>query len=232
MDTNQKLCYFFNERTTGFGGERMKKRIIPAAIARSQEELDKIFQKISGHSEMVQLDIMDGEFVPNHSLDFDFRLPQKRYRYEAHLMVEDPDAWIESSGNKADTIIAHFEAAATSPKTIQAIKQLGKKAALALNPETEIDHILSYLEVIDQVLIMTVHPGSYGSPFLPEVMGKIKKLRQMRPEMDIEVDGGIKPDTIELVDEAGANFFVSGSYLINSNNIQESIGLLYSKLRD
>jgi ribulose-phosphate 3-epimerase len=209
----------------------MKKIIVPSIIAKNQEELDDILQKISGRSQMVQLDIMDGEFVPNRSLDFDFHLPQGKYRYEAHLMVEDPDGWINSFGFKADTIIVHFEAAGTSPKTIQSIKRLGKKTALALIPETGIDRVLDYLDTLDQVLVMTVHPGFYGSPFLPEVMGKIKKLRQMKPEMDIEVDGGIKPETIEMVDEAGANLFVSGSYLIKSDNIQERIETLYRKLR-
>lgn len=209
----------------------MKKRIVPAVIAKSQKELDEIFQKISGHSELVQLDVMDGKFVPNHSLDFNFSLPQGKYGYEAHLMVENPDIWIESFGNRVDTIIAHFESATTSPETIQTIKSRGKNAALALNPETEIEQLFDYLDALDQVLIMTVHPGSYGSPFLPEVMEKIKKLRQMRPEMDIEADGGIKPETIEMVDEAGANLFVSGSYLVKSDNIQERISILYKKLR-
>ena len=208
----------------------MKKSIVPAIIAKNQEELDAIFRKISGHAKLVQLDIMDGKFVSNHSLDFDFSLPEKEYRYEAHLMVEDPDSWIESYGNAVDTIIIHYESATTSLQTIRAIRSLGKKAALALNPETGLDQISGYLDALDQVLIMTVHPGSYGSPFLPEVMEKIKSLRQMRPEMDIEVDGGIKPETIEMVHEAGANVFVSGSYLIKSNNIQERIRTLYKKL--
>ncbi len=221
---------FCFEKQSGYGEERMKKSIVPAIIAKGQKELDEIFLKISGHAEMVQLDVMDGHFVPNQSLDFDFRLPQKKYRYEAHLMVEDPDRWIESFGDRVDTIIAHFESSATSFKTIQAIKNLGKKAALALNPETNIEEVSGYLNSIDQVLIMTVHPGFYGSPFLPEVMGKIRTLRQIRPEMDIEVDGGIKPQTIEMVDEAGANLFVAGSYLINSENIQERISLLRKKL--
>jgi ribulose-phosphate 3-epimerase len=209
----------------------MKKRIVPAVIAKSQKELDEIFQKISGHSELVQLDIMDGKFVPNHSLDFNFRLPRGKYSYEAHLMVENPDIWIEFLGNRVDTIIAHFESATTSPEIIQTIKRRGKKVALALNPETEVEQLFDYLDDLDQVLIMTVHPGFYGSPFLPEVMKKIKTLRQMRPEMDIEADGGIKPETIEMVDEAGANLFVSGSYLVKSDNIQERIAILYKKLR-
>ncbi len=210
----------------------MKKIIVPAIIAKSQEELEGILEKISGNADLVQLDIMDGDFVPNHSLDFDFRLPQEKYTYEAHLMVSDPDKWIESFGKRVDTIIAHFESAATSPNTIKMIKDIGKKAALALNPETEIQQIAEYLDDLDQVLIMTVNPGFYGSPFLPQIMLKITKLRQTRPELDIEVDGGIKPETIAIVDEAGANLFVSGSYLVKSDNLQQRINLLYRLIQD
>ncbi|UCE41260.1 MAG: ribulose-phosphate 3-epimerase [Candidatus Aminicenantes bacterium] len=210
----------------------MKKIIVPAVIAKTQEELDGILEKISGNADLIQLDIMDGNFVPNHSLDFDFRLPQGKYTYEAHLMVNDPDKWIKSFGANMDTIIAHFESRNTSLNTIRLIKDIGKRAALALNPETEIKQIADYFDDLDQVLIMTVNPGFYGSPFLPEVMAKITKLRQARPELYIEVDGGIKPETIAMVDKAGANLFVSGSYLVKSDNMRERIDILYGKIRD
>jgi ribulose-phosphate 3-epimerase len=207
--------------------EKMKKIIVPAVIAKNQEELEGILDKISGHANLVQLDIMDGEFVSNHSLDFDFQLPQGKHAYEAHLMINEPDEWIESSGKMVDTIIAHFESPGTSPNTIHLIKKIGKIAALALNPETEIEQVADYIDDLDQVLIMTVNPGFYGSPFLPEVMGKIKQLRKMKSVLDVEVDGGITPETIEMVDEAGANLFVSGSYLVKSDNMKERINILY-----
>jgi ribulose-phosphate 3-epimerase len=210
----------------------MKKIIVPAVIAKNQEELDGIFEKISSNADLVQLDVMDGEFVPNHSLDFDFLLSQEKHMYEAHLMVNDPDKWIETFGTRVDTIIAHYESPGTSLDTIRSIKKLGKTAALALNPETDIERIAEYLDHLDQVLVMTVNPGFYGSPFLPEVMEKITLLRKMKPRLDIEVDGGITPQTIEMVDRAGANLFVSGSYLVKSDNMQERIRTLYSKLQD
>jgi ribulose-phosphate 3-epimerase len=206
----------------------MKKIVVPAVIAKSQEELEGIFEKIAGHADLVQLDIMDGSFVPNRSLDFDFQLPSDNYTCEAHLMVNDPDKWIVTFGEKTDTIIAHFESPRTSLDTIRGIKDLGKRAALAVNPETKIEAIDGYLEYLDQVLIMTVNPGFYGSPFLPEVMGKISLLRKMKPDLDIEVDGGITPETIEKVDDAGANLFVSGSYLVKSDKFRERMDILYS----
>jgi ribulose-phosphate 3-epimerase len=210
----------------------MKKTIVPAVIAKSQDELERILDKIGDHAGLIQLDIMDGKFVPNHSLHFDFQLPQKKFIYEAHLMVDSPDDWIGSFGKKVDTIIVHFESASFSRKTIRSIKTKGKKAALAVNPETEIENVFDYLDDLDQILIMTVNPGFYGSPFLPEVKGKISRLRTMKPDLDIEVDGGIGPETIALVNEAGANLFVSGSYLVKSNNLQERITLLYRIIRD
>ncbi len=215
-----------------FCEEKMKKIVVPAVIAKNQEELETILEKIKSHASLVQLDIMDGKFVPNHSLDFDFHLPREKYTYEAHLMVENPDKWITSYAKKVDTIIAHFESSATSLNTVKLIRNMGKKTALALNPETDIEQIAGYLDDLDQVLIMTVHPGFYGSPFLPEIIEKIRDLRHLKPELDIEVDGGIKPETIKMVNEAGANLFVSGSYLIKSNSMQDRMKGLYRMIQE
>ncbi|MFP4082942.1 MAG: ribulose-phosphate 3-epimerase [Candidatus Aminicenantes bacterium] len=209
----------------------MEKLIIPAVIAKTQEELDDIFRKIGGHVFLVQLDIMDGRFVPNHSLDFDFKLAQRKYQYEAHLMIENPEEWVEKNWKKVDTIIAHFEAVKNPPGFIKAVKSREKKIAFALNPETAVSRVRDYLFDIDQVLVMTVHPGFYGSQFLPQTLEKIRELRNLKPDLDIEVDGGINPQTIAQVDRAGANLFVSGSYLIGSPDIRERIDILKNNLR-
>jgi len=208
----------------------MKKIIIPAVIADSQEKLDEIFSKIMDAAKLLQLDVMDGKFVPNNSLDFDFRLPEKKYKFEAHLMVESPEKWVERNWKKVDTLIAHFESVKNPRELIDSVRNKGKKIALALNPETDTDQIKDYVYDIDQVLIMTVNPGFYGSPFLPETLDKVAKLRKARPDLDIEVDGGIKPDTIGQADKAGANMFVSGSYLIRSDSVQERMDILMSKV--
>lgn len=208
----------------------MRKVIIPAIIAKTQKELDSILAKVGDQATLLQLDIMDGRFVPNHSLDFDFVLPEKKCKFEAHLMIESPEVWVEKNWEKVDTIIAHFEAVRNPMEIIKSVKKKEKKIAFALNPETDIEQIINYLMDIDQVLIMTVHPGFYGSKFLPEALDKITKLRKLRPELDIEVDGGIKPDTIEMVSDAGANMFVSGSYLISSDDIRDRINILKNKV--
>ena len=209
----------------------MKKVIIPAVIAKSQKELDGIFSKIKDSACLLQLDIMDSKFVPNSSLDFDFKLPQKKYKFEAHLMVEYPEKWVDENWEKVDIIIAHFESVKNPGKIIESVRKKEKKVAFALNPETDVEQIEKYLDDIDQVLIMTVHPGFYGSKFLPKTLNKVRWLRELRPDLDIEVDGGIKPGTIEEVSKAGANMFVSGSFIINSADIKESIKILENKIK-
>lgn len=208
----------------------MKKEIIPAIIAKDQNELDEKLSKVVKFFNLVQLDIMDNKFVPNKSLFFDFSLPSTKCLFEAHLMVQDPEEWIEKNGNKVDTILVHFESKYNPKSIIDLVKKRGKKFGFVLNPETSVDKISSFIDELDQVLIMTVNPGFYGSPFLPEMIEKIRKIREMKTNIDIEVDGGITEKTIGLVDEAGANMFVSGSYIVKSENILKAISNLKNKL--
>ncbi|MBU0980411.1 MAG: ribulose-phosphate 3-epimerase [Nanoarchaeota archaeon] len=203
----------------------MKTEIIPAIIATNQEELDERIEKVSGHAEKVQLDIMDGKFVQNTSLYFDFKLPQGPV-YEAHLMVEQPEEWIEQNWEKADVFIFHYESCKDARAAISLIKSKGKKAGLAINPETPVEEIEQYLSELDQVLVMTVNPGFYGSPFLPETLDKVRQLRKLNPEMDIEVDGGIALETAKDAYEAGANLLVCGSYIQKSDSPGNAIKYL------
>lgn len=204
----------------------MENKIIPAIIATSQEELNTRINKVKDHLSILQLDIMDGKFVPTHSLDFDFKLPQTNCRYEAHLMVNEPKKWIEKNWQIADMILVHFESCKEPQKTIELIKSKGKKAGLVINPKTPLEKIKHYLDKIDEVLIMTVDPGYYGSPFLPETLEKVKELRNLKPDMNIEVDGGINSDTIKQAYQAGANLFICGSYLQKSKDVKAAIKTL------
>lgn len=207
-----------------------EKTIIPAIIAKSQEELEGLINKVKDFSEVLQLDIMDGIFVPNNSIDFDFVLPETNCKFEAHLMISNPKEWIEKNLEKVDTILVHFESCDNHKEIMELVKGKGKRFGFVLNPETPGEALAPYLDQLDEVLIMTVNPGFYGSPFLPEMVEKIKKLREMKPELDIEVDGGIKPDTIGQVSKAGANMFVSGSYIMKSENPREAIDTLEKKV--
>ena len=199
------------------------KIIVPAIIAKTQQELNEILSKVKDLSGFAQLDIMDQIFVPNSSLDFDFDVSGSNMRFEAHLMISNPMAWIEKNWNKVDTILVHFESCENPDEIIRFVKNKGKKIGFALNPETQVHDVKAYLDDIDQILIMTVNPGFYGSKFLLETISKISEVRKIKPYLDIEVDGGITPDTIKLVYEAGANMFVSGSYIIKSDDVKGSI---------
>jgi ribulose-phosphate 3-epimerase len=204
----------------------MNKKIVPAIIAKNQNELNERLLKVKKYVDLVQLDVMDNKFVPNTSLFFDFFLPKTKCQFEAHLMVQDPEDWIEKYGYKVDTVLVHYESCNNPKKMIEQVKTDGKKIGFVLNPETPISKLTGFLNDIDQVLIMTVNPGFYGSSFLSEMLQKISDLRILKPRLDIEVDGGITNKTISFVDKAGANMFVSGSYIVKSDNVEEAINSL------
>jgi ribulose-phosphate 3-epimerase len=215
----------------------MKTSIIPAIISKTPKEASKRIEKLLSSTNYFQLDIMDGMFVDNVSLYPKLpRIPRKacirtslhmamlNVLYEAHLMVKDPLAWIKKNEDfmpNIDTIIVQSEIASLDT-TLKELAKTKKKMGLALNPETSLASVKKYLSKIDKLLIMTVHPGQYGASFLPEMLDKITEARKAAPNLDIEVDGGISPDTIELCKDAGANQFVVGSYLQNASNIKKA----------
>jgi len=209
-----------------------KKTIVPAIIAKTQEELVKKINKVKEYVERVQLDVMDGKFVPNNSLDFDFELPKTNCHFEAHLMIQNPLKWIEKNYKKIDTVLAHIETCENPKEVIDLAREKNKFIGFVLNPETPLNKISDFINDIDQVLIMTVNPGFYGSRFLPEMVDKISNLRKISPDLDIEVDGGVTPSTIGLVDKAGANLFVSGSYIVKADNIKQAISNLKNILSE
>ena len=204
----------------------MKIEIIPSIIAKSQDDMVERINRVKDHVKTIQLDVMDGNFVPNRSIDFDFHLPETQCSFEAHLMVDDPLAWINKHGKKVDTILVHIESCEEPKKVIGAIKRLKKKAGFVLKPETPLGKIKGFLSIVDEVLVMTVKPGDYGGKFIPETLDKVRHLRNLSQEIDIEVDGGITTDTIRQAHDAGANMFVSGSFIIGSEDIGAAVTAL------
>jgi ribulose-phosphate 3-epimerase len=210
----------------------MKKEIIPAIIAKNQEEFSKNILKVKDFVNIIQLDFMDGMFVPNTSINFDFKIPETNCDFEAHLMMKNPLDWIKENFDKVDTILVHFESCDNHKEIIDFVKSKNKRIGFVLNPETDIDVLKDFINDIDQVLIMTVNPGFYGSPFLPDMVEKVKILRKIKHDLDIEVDGGITDKTIGVLNEAGVNLFVSGSYIVKSDNIQEAVNNLKDIIKD
>ena len=156
--------------------------------------------------------------------------------FDVHLMISPVHKYIEAYSNAgADIITIHPEATEDLKSSISKIKELKKKAGVSLNPKTKIDTILNFLDEIDLVLIMSVNPGFGGQKFMPEVLTKIKELKKIQIEknlnFDIEIDGGINFDNSKIAIDAGANILVSGTTIFKSNNgdIKKNIELLKSK---
>lgn len=208
-------------------------RIFPSVMAQNQQELDALFKKLSGVAKILHLDVADGKAVPNTSLWFPFKL-SKKFSYNAHLMVKDPEKWIEKYGKKMDLCIFQWEVIAKKYEgclsccAIPMMKHFTKRVAIALRHETSVKEIKPYLQDIDVVLILTVHPGFYGAKFLSAPLQKIKMLKKMKPSLKIIVDGGMTPENIGNAARAGADYFVSGSFVSKSDEPKKA----YKKLQE
>ena len=203
----------------------MKPLIVPAIIAGSQEELDVMLERLNGKVERVMLDVMDGKFVPNRSLDFDFRLPEG-FEYEVHMMAVDPLERLSAMAGKVDIAILHVETLTDIRAAIERVRELGLKLTLALNPGTGADVIESYLNEVDGVLVMTVDPGKYGGKYIPEALEKVRRIRELDPEIPIEVDGGMNVENSRAAREAGANVIASGSFILKSVDVAQAVEAL------
>ena len=191
--------------------------LLAADFSKLKEEITEV-EKLG--AEYLHLDVMDGNFVPNISFGAPVISSLRKHSnlvFDVHLMVNEPDYLIEDFAQFSDIITVHAEAAKHLNRTIQLIKSFGKKVGVALNPSTSLDTIKYDLDNIDMVLIMTVNPGFGGQKFIPEMLQKIKDLRKINQNIDIEVDGGINAETGKLVKEAGANVLVAGSYIFSGN---------------
>ena len=202
--------------------------ILSADFARLLEDVKKVEK---AGCEYLHIDVMDGHFVPNITLGPGIVKSLRKdvnMVFDAHLMIENPDNYIKEFADAGcDIIVVHQEACTHLHRTIQNIKSHGIKAGVALNPATPIETIKYVLQDVDMVLLMSVNPGFGGQSYIPVVTKKIKELRALIDEMgldiDIEVDGGVKPSNISEVVNAGANVIVAGSAIFNAGNIDEAV---------
>jgi ribulose-phosphate 3-epimerase len=199
--------------------------IVPAIIAQSQDELDSMLERLKGRVDWVMLDVMDGVFVPNRSLDFEFELPEG-FKYEAHLMTVDPLERLSSLSGKVDTAIVHVETVSDIGAAVGHVRELGLQLTLAINPETEVERVEPYLGEVDGVLVMTVNPGRYGGEFLAETLEKVRRIREVDREISIEVDGGMNVENSRVARDAGANIIASGSFIMKSDDIERAVWAL------
>ncbi len=215
----------------------MTQLIYPSLLARNQKELEEKYEKyapLRGIVKTLHLDIVDGRFAPNKSLQFKFKLSPE-FRYDAHLMVKDPELWIKRQLRNPhhkiiNLFIPHFEAIYFHSRYILWMKKLKKPVALAILPETNVTHLKEHLPYLDYMLVLTVHPGFYGSKYMRSELLKIKPIKNVNPNVKIIVDGGMNPETIREAKKAGADLFVSGSYLATNHEAWKAMKELQKAL--
>jgi ribulose-phosphate 3-epimerase len=219
----------------------MKKiQISPSILSADFSQLGAEIKRLEdGGADMIHVDVMDGHFVPNLTIGPPVIKALKKHcsiQFDVHLMISPVHKYIEDYAKAgADIITIHPEATDNLKESILKIKSLNKRVGVSLNPESKIDLLKNILDKIDLVLIMSVNPGFGGQKFMPEVLDKIKELKKIQSEnninFDIEIDGGINFDNYKLAIEAGANILVSGTTIFKSNNgdIKKNINLLKLK---
>lgn len=200
-------------------------------MAKSQKELNHDLKNLQGAAKTIHLDVVDGKFAHNKTFQFPFRL-SKKFNYNAHLMVKNPEKWVDKYGSKVELIIFQPEVLTKKKVSllIKKIKNKKKKVGLALSPQTKVKDVQDFLKDINYILILTVHPGFYGSKFLPENLKKITQVKKINHKIKIIVDGGMNPKTIVKAAKAGADYFVSGSYTTKADDPQKSIKELKKKV--
>jgi ribulose-phosphate 3-epimerase len=207
-----------------------KIKIVPAILSPDLETVNEYLKEIEDRVDMLQVDVMDNVFVPNITPQAEqLKALRTKLPLDIHLMVKDPNkeylkSYIDANPElKINNMTVHKEACSDIGKTLDIIKDLGVKAGVAINPKTILEAIKDVLNKADMVLVMTVEPGFSGQEFIPQALEKVKELRKLKPELDIEVDGGITDKTAPLAARAGANVFVTNSYIYKAKDRAKAI---------
>ena len=207
-------------------------KIAPSILSADFSKLGEEIKDVErGGADWIHIDVMDGHFVPNITIGpliVEAIHPITKLTLDVHLMIDNPDQYIEAFAKAgADYITVHAEACTHLHRTIQLIKSFGVKAGVVLNPATPASVLEYVLEELDMVLLMTVNPGFGGQAFIPSVLDKIEQVRSMIDEkglaVEIEIDGGVNPETARQCVERGATVLVAGSAIYNKADRKQAI---------
>ena len=211
------------------------KKILPSILSADFANLERDVRELEQIGiDMIHIDVMDGNFVPNISFGFPIieAIRSKTDKiFDCHLMIARPEEYVERFCNAGcDMVSFHIEATNHADRVIQIIKNSGKKAGMVLNPQTPIESVKYLLPKLDYVLIMTVNPGFGGQKFIPEMLEKIEELAKIREEKGysflIQVDGGVNVETSKLCRDKGADLLVCGSFLFGAEDKEKTLGEL------
>ena len=215
-------------------------KIAPSILSTDFSNLQRDIELVEkGGADYIHVDVMDGQFVPNITFGPNIVQairPITKLPLDVHLMIVDPEKYIPAFAKAgADIITVHVEATPHIHRALQMMKDLGVKSGVVINPVTPITMIKHVLPIADQVLVMTVNPGFGGQSFIEETVEKIAELSELREQNNwhysIEVDGGIVPETAQICQKAGADVFVAGSYIYNSEDPVGQINQLKEALK-
>ncbi len=209
---------------------KMKIQIAPSILSADFGKLNEEIALVEPYSDRIHFDVMDGHFVPNISFGAPvMKWVKTKLPIDVHLMIENPwrffDSFVKAGG---DLIIVHEEACKKSGEfglasVLKMIKRAGVKAGVCIKPKTPVSAIKDVLKLVDYVLVMTVEPGFGGQEFMPEMVEKIKQLREMGFKGDVAVDGGINVETGKICAAAGANILIAGNYIFGAKDKKAAI---------
>jgi len=200
------------------------RKVIPSVLTEKIEDLEKKIRELEPFADVIQVDIMDGEFVPYTSVRVeDVEKVGVKSQMEIHLMVKHPINYVQPFARiGAFRIVFHVESDDNPADVIREIRQFGLEVGIALIPATSIEDIKPLLDSVDIVLLLGVNPGRQGQKFMPEVLPKVQAIKDIRPEIVIEVDGGVNPDTGPALVDADVDILNVGSYLFKPPSVKNN----------